>query len=70
MSRDFDAEIAQAEQEAEALKPQMADALAAWLDVAAPWAARVWSSRSQGTGWGMRLGRVSRSASPVGLKPR
>jgi hypothetical protein len=42
MAREFDAEIAQAEQEAGALKPQMAGALAAWLDVAAPWAAEFW----------------------------
>ncbi|HME04138.1 MAG TPA: hypothetical protein VKG38_14040 [Solirubrobacteraceae bacterium] len=42
MSRDFDAELAQALQEAEALKSQMAEALAVWLDATARWAADFW----------------------------
>jgi len=41
-SRDYDAEIERARGEAEALKGQMADALTAWLDATAPWAAGFW----------------------------
>jgi hypothetical protein len=39
---DFDGEVARARREAEALRPQMADALTAWLDATAPWAAEFW----------------------------
>ena len=42
-ARDFDAEIAQALQEAESLKPQMAVALDGWVDAAARWAADFWT---------------------------
>jgi hypothetical protein len=42
MTRDFDAEIAQAEQDAEDLKPQMQADLEQWLDAAAPWIAEFW----------------------------
>jgi len=41
-NRDYDGEIERTRREAEALKLQMADALAGWLDVAAPWAANFW----------------------------
>jgi hypothetical protein len=44
MNRDFTAEIAEAEQRLEELKPQMADALTAWLDATAPWAADRWEA--------------------------
>ncbi len=40
--RDFDGEIAQTRRAAETLRSQMADALTAWLDAAAPWAAHFW----------------------------
>ncbi len=42
MSREYDAEIAKVEEDIEALKPQMQDALAAWLDATAPWVAERW----------------------------
>lgn len=45
MSRDFDAEIKQAEDEAAALKPQMADALTAFLDATAPWTQGFWKAQ-------------------------
>jgi hypothetical protein len=40
--RDFDAEIAGANARADALRGEMAHALAAWLDATAPWAAAFW----------------------------
>jgi hypothetical protein len=43
VDRDFDAEIKEARAEIEQLKPQMAAALDAWLDTAAPWAADFWT---------------------------
>lgn len=42
MKNEYDAEIAKVEKDIEALKPQMQDALAAWLDVTAPWVAERW----------------------------
>lgn len=42
MTPDYDAQIAKAEQDIEALKPRMRDALAAWLDATAPWVAQRW----------------------------
>lgn|GEM_PF-2702214 len=42
MTRDYDAEIARTIAEAETLKGQMSEALMAWLDVTAQWAAGFW----------------------------
>lgn len=42
MTPDYDAAIAKVEQNIEELKPQMRDALAAWLDATAPWVAERW----------------------------
>lgn len=39
---DYDAELAKAEKDIEALRPQMRDALNAWLDATAPWVAERW----------------------------
>lgn len=42
MPNDYDAAIAKAEKDVEALKPQMQDALTAWLDATALWVAERW----------------------------
>jgi hypothetical protein len=42
MKSDYDAELAKAEKDIEALRPQMRDALNAWLDATAPWVAVRW----------------------------
>jgi hypothetical protein len=41
-TRDFDAEIARTDAEAETLRVHMSDALTAWLDATAQWAAAFW----------------------------
>lgn len=47
MDKDYDAEIAHADQRLVELKPQMEAALSAWLDVTAPWAADFWDETVQ-----------------------
>lgn len=42
MKPEYDAQIAQAEKDIDALRPQMRDALTAWLDATAPWVAERW----------------------------
>jgi hypothetical protein len=42
MKSEYDLEIAKAEENIDALKPQMSDALTAWLDATAPWVAERW----------------------------
>lgn len=42
MKHEYDVEIAKAEKDIEALKPQMRDALDAWLTATAPWVAERW----------------------------
>jgi hypothetical protein len=42
MKSEYDLEIAKADKNIDALKPQMRDALTAWLDTAAPWVAERW----------------------------
>jgi hypothetical protein len=42
--RDFGREIEHAERELSELRPQMADAVVAWLDVTAPWVAAFWEN--------------------------
>jgi hypothetical protein len=47
VTRDFDAEIKQAEMEAEAQRPNMVAALESWLDATAPWAADYWKAAAR-----------------------
>src|ERR1700693_4836173 len=42
MKSGYDAELAKAESNIEALRPKMRDALNAWLDATAPWVAERW----------------------------
>jgi len=43
MTPEYDAEITKVEAKIEALRPQMRDALTAWLDATAPWVAERWA---------------------------
>jgi hypothetical protein len=47
VTRDFNAEIKQAEMGAEAQRPKMAAALESWLDATAPWAAEYWRAAAR-----------------------
>jgi hypothetical protein len=47
VTRDFDAEIKQAEMETEAQRPNMVAALESWLDATAPWAADYWKAAAR-----------------------